>query len=200
MAEDGLPAIVDVGVTHSLADTYFSQNTSVGVRGCAADRYAKPKDTAMELEEPLTDAAAAYQRQKEADAAQHGEMAEVFAALRAALCVTRLEMMCAVKGELGLPCWDRLQVLRFCFAVSTSHVRRSRHPSRHLGHKPRLQLRNNSREDNNQDGVTRRVDGLRDHPARLRGRCAKCAHPPTAAHGAPGQDVFTQLRLRAPSA
>ena len=100
MAEDGLPTIVDVGVTHSLADTYFSQNTSVGVRGYAADRYAKSKDTAMELEEPLTDAAAAYQRQKEADAAQHGEMAEVFAALRAALCVTRLGMMCAVKGEL----------------------------------------------------------------------------------------------------
>ena len=38
MAEDGLPTIVDVGVTHSLADTYFSQNTSVGVRGYAADR------------------------------------------------------------------------------------------------------------------------------------------------------------------
>ena len=37
--------IVDVGVTHSLADTYFSQNTSVGVRGYAADRYAKSKDT-----------------------------------------------------------------------------------------------------------------------------------------------------------
>ena len=45
MAEDGLPTIVDVGVTHSLADTYFSQNTSVGVRGYAADRYAKTKDT-----------------------------------------------------------------------------------------------------------------------------------------------------------
>ena len=45
MAEDGLPTIVDVGVTHSLADTYFSQNTSVGVRGYAADRYAKSKDT-----------------------------------------------------------------------------------------------------------------------------------------------------------
>ena len=35
MAEDGLPTIVDVGVTHSLADTYFSQNASV----------AKSKDT-----------------------------------------------------------------------------------------------------------------------------------------------------------
>ena len=34
-----------MGVTHSLADTYFSQNTSVGVRGYAADRYAKSKDT-----------------------------------------------------------------------------------------------------------------------------------------------------------
>ena len=45
MAEDGLPTIVDVGVTHSLADTYFSQNTSVGVRGYAANRYAKSKDT-----------------------------------------------------------------------------------------------------------------------------------------------------------
>ena len=33
------------GLTHSLADTYFSQNTSVGVRGYAADRYAKSKDT-----------------------------------------------------------------------------------------------------------------------------------------------------------
>ena len=33
------------GVTHSLAATYFSQNTSVGVRGYAADRYAKSKDT-----------------------------------------------------------------------------------------------------------------------------------------------------------
>ena len=45
MAEDGLPTIVDVGVTHSLADTY-SRNTSVGVRGYmyAATRYAKSKD------------------------------------------------------------------------------------------------------------------------------------------------------------
>ena len=59
MAADGLPTILDLGITHSLADTYFSQNTSVGVRGYAADRYAKSaksKDTAMELEEPLTDA------------------------------------------------------------------------------------------------------------------------------------------------
>ncbi len=32
----------------------------------------------MELEEPLADAAAAYQRQKEADVAQYGEVAEVF--------------------------------------------------------------------------------------------------------------------------
>ena len=28
-----------------VADTHFSQNTSVGVRGYAADRYAKSKDT-----------------------------------------------------------------------------------------------------------------------------------------------------------
>ena len=34
--------------------------------------------TSMELEEPLADAAAAYQRQKEADVAQYGEVAEVF--------------------------------------------------------------------------------------------------------------------------
>ena len=45
MAADGLPTILDLGITHSLADTY-SRNTSVGVRGYAANRYAKTKDTA----------------------------------------------------------------------------------------------------------------------------------------------------------
>ena len=45
MAADGLPTNVDVGITHSLADTY-SRNTSVGVRGYATNRYAKTKDTA----------------------------------------------------------------------------------------------------------------------------------------------------------
>ena len=45
MAADGLPTILDLGITHSLADTY-SRNTSVGVRGYAANRYAKVKDTA----------------------------------------------------------------------------------------------------------------------------------------------------------
>ena len=42
---DGLQTILDLGITHSLADTY-SRNTSVGVRGYAANRYAKVKDTA----------------------------------------------------------------------------------------------------------------------------------------------------------
>ena len=44
MAADGLPTILDVGITHSCADTY-SRNTSVGVRGYAANSYGKSKDT-----------------------------------------------------------------------------------------------------------------------------------------------------------
>ena len=45
MAADGLPTLLDKGITHSLADTYFN-NSSVGVRGYAANRYATAKDRA----------------------------------------------------------------------------------------------------------------------------------------------------------